>query len=524
MAGPQPWFEATGVEKAFGGQRALKGVDLSLQRGEVVGLIGENGAGKSTLLNIICGTLSADAGELRLRGEVVNPRTYHEANALGIFRVFQDPALIDSRPVFENMFFGWEQLFRSRIGGLRRDRMRRLSAQVLARAGVADIDVRRPVGQLTPGARQSLDIARVTGLADLLEIEHPVVLFDEPTTALDSEHEENFLRMLEQLRDRATVVFVSHRLPEVLRTCGRVVVLKDGERVAARPTAEVNEGDLHRLMVGRVRTENYYREREQRDRPPGETRSARLVVEELSAPPGLASASFTVGVGEILGVAGTDGSGKTEIGEAIAGVIGATGGRIVVDGRQVGGGLAAAMAAGIAFVPADRQRNGLIQGASIAANIQLASLHDRFASRVGGVWRRREARRVAREYVERLGIVTTGIDAPVSSLSGGNAQKVLLAKWLLRDPVVLVLDTPTQGVDTGAREGIYELLRAIAARGTSIVLVSDDLPELIGLSNRIAVVTDGRLVRIVDAPADDKPTEHDLVAQMIPGSEAALAI
>jgi ABC-type sugar transport system ATPase subunit len=523
MAGQAPWFAARGVEKAFGGQRALKGVDLTLARGEVVGLIGENGAGKSTLLNIICGTLAPDAGTLLLRGEEIAPRTYHEANALGIFRVFQDPALIESRPVFENMFFGWERLFRSRVGGLRRDRMRRLSDEVLASAGVEGIDVRRPIGQLSPGARQSIDIARVIGLARLLEIEHPVVLFDEPTTALDSEHEENFLRMLEQLRDRATVVFVSHRLPEVLRTCGRVVVLKDGERVAERPTSEVGEGDLHRLMVGRVRTENYYREREQRDLPPGQTRSARLVVEDLSAPPGLRAASFEVGVGEILGIAGTDGSGKTEIGEAIAGVIDAAG-RITVDGRPVTPGLAGAMAAGIGFVPADRQRNGLIQGASIVSNLQLPSLHDRFATRIGGVWRRGQARRTAQEFVERLGIVSAGIDAPVSSLSGGNAQKVLLAKWLLRDPVVLVLDTPTQGVDTGAREGIYELLRAIAARGTSIVLVSDDLPELIGLSNRIAVVQDGRLRHIVDAPADDKPTEHDLVALMIPGAEAVLAI
>lgn len=516
-----PWFEAAGVEKAFGGQRALRGVDLRVERGEVVGLIGENGAGKSTLLNIISGTLAADAGSLHLRGEPVAPRSYHEANALGIFRVFQDPALVETLPVFENMFFGWERLFRGPAGNLRRDRMRRLSTRILERAGVGDIDVRTPVGRLSPGARQGIDIARVTGLAELLEIEHPLVLFDEPTTALDSEHEENFLRLLEQLRDRAAVVFVSHRLPEVLRACARVVILKDGEKVAERPTTGIGEGDLHRLMVGRVRTENYYREREQRDPPAGVRPSPRLVVEDLAARPTLRGAGFEVGVGEILGVAGTDGSGRTEVGEAVAGVIPHSG-RVVVDGRPVNGGLTGAVAAGIGFVPSDRPRNGLIQGASIVDNIQLASLHDRFATRAGGVWRRREARRVARHMVDELGIVAASIDAPVSTLSGGNAQKVLLAKWLLRDPVVLVLDTPTQGVDTGAREGIYEVLRRIAARGTAIVLVSDDLPELIGLSNRIAVVTDGRLTGVVDAPADDKPSEHDLVARMIPGGEAAL--
>ena len=182
--------------------------------------------------------------------------------------------------------------------------------------------------------------------------------------------------------------------------------------------------------------------------------------------------------------------------------------------------MAGAVAAGIGFVPADRQRNGLISGASIVDNIQLASLHDRFATSAGGVWRRKAARQVAHQFADELGIVAPSIDAPISSLSGGNQQKVLLAKWLLRDPAVIVLDTPTQGVDTGARESIYEVIRRIARKATAVVVISDDLPELIGLSNRVAVVTNGRLIRLVDAPAE-KPTEHDLVAWMIPGVEPA---
>jgi ribose transport system ATP-binding protein len=515
-----PWFEALGVRKSFGGQEALKGVDLAVAEGEVVGLIGENGAGKSTLLNVISGALAPDGGSLRLRGELIAPATYHEANALGIFRVFQDPALIDVLAVYENMFFGWESRFRTRAGTLARERMRAASREVLERAGVEGLDVRVPAGTLSPGARQSVDIARVTGLAELLGVEHPLVLFDEPTTALDHEHEENFLRLLRQLRGHAAVVFVSHRLVEVLQTCTRVVVLKDGEQVADRATSATSESDLHRLMVGRARTENYYRQREQRE--PLKGTPPRLALEQVSCQPGLREASFELSPGEVLGVAGTEGSGKRELGELIAGVRAPDSGRILINGRPLESGLPAAIAAGIGFVPADRQRNGLLARASVTDNIQLASLQDRFATRIGGVWRRNAARAAASEQVRDLSIVTVSIDTSVSALSGGNQQKVLLAKWLLRSPAVLVLDTPTQGVDTGAREGIYDLVRQVAAQGTAVVLISDDLPELIGLSNRVAVVTNGLLTRTIPSPAADKPNEHELVAWMIPGHEMAL--
>ncbi|HVW46383.1 MAG TPA: sugar ABC transporter ATP-binding protein [Solirubrobacterales bacterium] len=508
------WFEAEGITKSFGGQAALRGVDIGLGRGEVLGLIGENGAGKSTFLNIACGVFPPDAGTLRLHGETISPRSYHEANALGIFRVFQEPALIDVLPVYENMFFGWEDRFRTRAGVLARSRMRRRSRAVLEELGVAGIDVRRKVGGLTPGARQSLDIARVVGLAELLEIEHPVVLFDEPTSALDQEHEENFLRLLERLRDRAAVMFVSHRLPEVIRTCGRLVVLKDGEKTEERPSAGAVESDLHQMMVGRVREANYYRTEEQR---PAREGAPLLEVDDVTGAV-VRGASFSVAPGEVLGIAGTEGSGKRELGEIIGGVRPPLTGSIRLQGREYRGGIAGAVRRGIGYVPPDRQHNGLIMAASIVSNVQLPSLADRYATRLGGVWRRSAARRAAAAAVERLGIVTRGIDAPVSTLSGGNAQKVLLAKWLMRDPKLLVLDNPTQGVDTGAREGIYQLVRVAAAEGTTIVVIGDDLPELVGLSNRVLVITDGEIVESFDAPVDAKPAEGDVVARMIPGA------
>ncbi|WP_029112856.1 sugar ABC transporter ATP-binding protein [Mycobacterium sp. URHB0044] len=517
-AQPQLRLQATGIVKSFGANRALKGVDLTVGDGEVVGLIGENGAGKSTILNIVSGVLPYDSGSLLLDGREIAPNSYQEANKLGIFRVFQDAALIDSLAVYENVFFGWEHLFRTRAGGLDRRALRRAAVDALNEAGVDDVDVGAPTGRLTPGQKQSLDIARVTALAQLLQVQRPVVLFDEPTTALDSEHEDNFLRLLERLRGVAAVVFVSHRLPEIIESTDRITVFKDGESVADRPTAGVDENELHRLMVGRVRTENYYRQHTQRaiaaDTPP------RLVLESVGGAGVLKEASLEVAPGEIIGLAGTEGSGKRVLGEIIAGAVRPSRGRVLVNGKPVGGSIGDHVRAGIAYVPPDRNDKGLITTSSIADNIQLASLHDRFATRRVGLWAVGRARTVAQQYVKELGIVTDTIDAPVSSLSGGNAQKVLIAKWLLRQPDVLVLDEPTQGVDTGAREGIYDLLRQVAAAGTAVILVSDDLPELIGLSNRVAVITDGRLVATVDAPPGAKPDEHDLVALMIPGATA----
>ena len=518
-ADPAPRLETVALDKSFGGQHALREVGIAVHDGEVVGLIGENGAGKSTLLNVLSGVLAADAGELRLDGVTVRPRDYRAANRLGIFRVFQEPALVDSLRVYESMFFGWESLFRTRLGTLDRTALRRAAEAALEREGVGRIAVGERVGRLSQATRQSVDIARVTALAEQLGIERPIVLFDEPTSALDSAHEENFLRLLEDLRGRATVLFVSHRLPEILRTCARVIVLKDGRKVAERSTENVAEDELHRLMVGRVRTANYYRQGAQLELPEAGAAAARLRIDSLTVPGALADVSLGVAAGEILGIAGTDGSGKRELGAAIAGALPVARSSILLDGRPLPGGVPAAVGAGIAYIPAERARDGLIVKDSIARNIQLPSLRDRFATRIGGVWRRRAGRAAATASVKQLGIVARGIDAPIMTLSGGNQQKVLLAKWMLRSPRVIVLDGPTQGVDSGAREGIYDLIRDAAARGSAIVLISDDLPELIGLSNRVAVVTHGSVSEIVPAPADAKPDEHALVALMVSGGE-----
>ena len=512
-AAAPPRLSMRGISKAFGGQPALRQVDLDVADGEVIGLIGENGAGKSTLLNIACGVLGADSGEVRIDGRAVSLSSYQDANQLGLFRIFQDPALIDELRIYENVFFGWERLFRNRAGMLNRSALQRASATALAGAGLPDVNVTRPLRELSRGERQQLDVARVIALAERLDIARPIVLFDEPTTALDHEHANAFLELLGQLLGRAAVVFVSHRLPEILRTCSRVVVLKDGLNAGERLASETDEGQLHQLMVGRQRTSNYYRQDEQRAAA-GPDRS-QLELSAVSVDTTVSQVSLRVAPGEILGLAGTDGSGKRELGEAIAGARPVGSGQVSVDGQPLSPGIGAAVARGIAYVPPDRLDSGLIAGASVVSNVQLASLADRFATRLGGVWRRGQARAAVTKVADDLGIVCGSIDADVSTLSGGNQQKVLLAKWLLREPRVVVLDNPTQGVNTGAREGIYRLIRNLARQGAAVVLISDDLPELIGLSNRIAVVTLGRVVTEIPAPASAKPDEHEVVRWML---------
>ncbi|WP_193047868.1 sugar ABC transporter ATP-binding protein [Mycolicibacterium baixiangningiae] len=513
-----PHLRITGLSQSFGSHRALRDVSLDLDRGQVLGLIGENGAGKSTLLNIVSGVLAPDAGTVELAGEPIRPRSYQEANRLGIFRVFQDTSLVADLTIAENLFFGWEALFRNRFGLIDHQRRRREAAEALEQVGLTDIDVRRPVSTLAVGARQGLDIARATTLARKLEIEAPVVLFDEPTTALDQSHEENFLRLLKRLEGWASVVFVSHRLQEILRSTHRIVVLKDGQVSGGLPTVDADEDTLHRLMVGRVRTANYYRQPAQ----PNPNQVARLRAHGISVLPLVAGVSLEVAGGEILGLAGAEGSGKRVIGEAVAGAVARDGGTVEVDGEAITpSSVSAAVDRGLVFVPADRKDKGLILSASISDNLQLPILDRRYRTRLG-LWDRAAARRDAQRVIDQLGVVTRTIDTPVSALSGGNQQKVLIAKWLGPDPKVVVLDNPTQGVDTGAREGIYELIRGIAASGAAILLISDDLSELIGLSDRIGVVVDGAVTEYVDAPGDAKPDEHSIVAKMIATPTPAL--
>jgi ribose transport system ATP-binding protein len=500
-------LDLKGISKAFAGKTALADVSLRLDEGQVVGLVGENGAGKSTLLKIMSGNLRADSGSIAVRGREVELRSYQDANRAGIFHIYQDLALVPTMSVYENVLLAHEARF-SRFGAIDNRAMRARVAGWFEEFGHGRIDVSRKIQDLDFSTRQVIEIIKAFALAELLGIEMPVMLLDEPTAALTGDEVEFLMGLIEKTRGRASIIYVSHRLSEVLKLSDSLYVLKDGSVVASMPVGDVTEGQLHERMVGRTRQEFFYREHLQRAPDP----EIVLDVRDLSQSERFARVSFSLRAGEILGVAGLLGSGKSDVARALAGDAPDAIGRIVVSGREIRAPSVAAMnEAGVGYLPPDR-REGVIPVLSVAVNMTLARLTRRDAKMLLDP---RAELKDAEDFIRTLAIKTPGATAPASALSGGNQQKMLLARWLMRNPKVLVLDNPTNGVDAGAKEEIYGVLRSIAAQGIGILLVSDDLPEIIGLSNRILVMRGGEIIREINAPPDAKPSEVDVVTHMV---------
>ena len=505
-----PLLETREISKSFENTHALRSVSLHVAAGEIIGLIGENGAGKSTLLHIISANLKPDAGSVFVRGSRATFRNPREANLAGVFHIYQELALVPHLPVYENLFLSHEDRF-SRFGVVNRSNMRERARDILAEFGHERIDPSPAVDTFDFSTRQVIEIVKAFALSELLEIESPIVLLDEPTGRLNREEAEFFTDFVRQVRERAAIVFVSHRLAEVLELSDRVYVLRDGAVTAEATPGEASDRDLHRLMVGRERAELFYQEHLQREPRPESV----LETRNLTRPGSFHGVDLTVNAGEIVGVAGLVGSGKSDLGSAIFGALPHTTGEIVVADEPVGQHtIAAAAKAGIGYVPPDRHSEGIILGLPVSWNISLAELASGDGQNVlldiGG------EEEQAHRYVEQLGIKTASTHALARTLSGGNQQKVLLARWLRRNVLkVLILDNPTHGVDAGAKEDIYKALRAIAEEGVAILLISDDLLELIGLSNRILIMKDGAVVTEVAAPVDAKPDEVDLVAHML---------
>lgn len=499
-----------GLSRFFEGVAALSGMTMEVRRGEIVGLVGENGAGKSTLLNLLSGSLRPDEGRIEVRGRATELADYRQATEQGIFRVFQELALLPNVPVYENMFLAHEGRFQT-AGFLNRGRMRQAAGRVLEEFGHGWIDPTASTGALDFPSRQALDIIRAFALAELLEIETPILLLDEPTSALTRQDVGFVMDLLRDVRPRAGVVFVSHRLTEVLELSDRIYVLKDGQQVAETTPGDTTEAQLHELMVGRLRDVHFYKESRQR-RP---ELAPVLEVHGLTRAPEFADVSLSVHRGEILGVGGVLGSGKSSMARALLGALPNTTGAVEVEGRGLPRrwSVRDMVHAGVGYLPPDRNTDGLIVDFPVAWNISLA----RVAMATDGhltVHKGRE-RSKARDLVERLAIKTRSVSVPAKQLSGGNQQKVALARWLALGVKLLVVDNPTRGVDAGAKEQIYELMRSLADAGVAFLVVSDDLLELIGLSNRILVMKDGRIAGQIDTPPEDKPTESQLVAQMV---------
>lgn len=494
------------IHKSFAGVQALRDVSIEVRPHEVVGLIGENGAGKSTLMRLLAGVHRPDAGTIDIDGKPVTLRTPREANAHGIGMVFQEQSLLANMSVADNLFLGQEAAF-TRFGILNARRRRAAARRLLDKVSL-DIDPATPTAELGFAARQMVELAKALALED--HIDRPlVILLDEPTSVLESRDIEILFARMRSLRVRASFVFVSHRLEEVLQVSDRVYVMKDGAVVAERAADAVSVPELHRMMVGRGLHSEYYREA--RQRPP----SPRIVLQArgLEVAGAYRGVDFDLHEGEVLGIAGVIGSGREELTRTLFGFLPQSAGTLAVQGKAtVLRSPSDAVAHGIGYIPRERRVEGLVMFLSVAANVTLARLGA--VLRLGLIDHGRE-RALAEDWVQRLAIRTPGVNASCRNLSGGNQQKIVLARWMTAKSRILVLDHPTRGLDVGAKEAVYELIRTLSEDGVAVVLTSDTLEETIGLSHAIVVMRDGTITGRFAAPAGGKPSQIDLVAHMV---------
>ena len=478
MPGPlTPLLEMRGICKGFPGVRALDDVSLTVGGGEVLGLVGENGAGKSTLMKVLAGVLRPDAGSIVLDGQPFTPRRPRDALDAGVVVIHQELSLVPDRSIADNLFLG--HLPRGRLGFVRRAVRDEAAMALLARVGL-DSPPRRPVRELGIGERQLVEIARA------LSRRARVIVMDEPTAALSGGEVRALFGTIRGLRALGVgIVFISHHLEEVFAICGQVTVLRDGRTVATRPTPEWTRDGLVQAMVDRPITAMFPKAEAAIGGPV-------LQVSGISVPGRVREVGFSVRAGEIVGLGGLMGAGRTEVLKAIYRAWPGASGQVRVAGRAVrGGGPRRAMAAGIAFVPEDRKAEGLILPFSLRDNFALSTL-GRFA------WARAFLRggrmaAAARRAVEALRIRTPGIGQAVQGLSGGNQQKVVLARALEVKPRVFLLDEPTRGIDVGAKVEVYRLIGELAQRGAAVVIASSDMLELLGICDRIVVMRGGRV-------------------------------
>jgi ribose transport system ATP-binding protein len=478
---PPPLLDVRGVRKHFPGVQALDGVSLHVSSGEVLAVVGENGAGKSTLMKILAGIYSPDGGELRLDGRSVRFAGVAAAMACGIVLIHQELNLAPNLGVAANLFLGREEVVGGPLGWLARGRMDRAARTLLERVGLS-VAPGRLVGDLPPGQRQLVEIARA------LSLDARLIIMDEPTSSLTQRETDQLYTVIEELRrSGVAVVYISHRLGEVRRVADRVTVLRDGRNAGDLDRAEINHDAMVRLMVGRDLRQFYPRRH-----GPNPDAPTRLTLEQVTyagGPP--VPVSFSVSAGEIVGLAGLVGAGRTELAEALFGIRRVTGGRVLLDGSPFRARHPRrAVAAGLLLVPEDRHHHGLVLEESVRDNLALPNLHA--VSALGWMLPGREAA-LARDLMRRLDIRAAGAGQPAGQLSGGNQQKVVLGKWVARQPRVFILDEPTRGVDVGARSEIYALMDRLAGAGTAILMISSDLEEVLGMSDRVLVLHEGRL-------------------------------
>ena len=493
---PEPVLAVEGLSKSFPGVRALHDVRFDVYAGEVHALLGENGAGKSTLIKIVSGVYRPDAGTIRVDGREVHFAGPQEAQAAGIATVFQELLLFPDLTVAENIFLGHAP--RSAWGGIDWAAMRVRAAEILASLDIHELDVTAPVSTLSVANRQRVEIAKA------LSLNARVLIMDEPTAALPEADVLRLFAIVRNLRARGVgVVYISHRMAEIFTLADRVTVLRDGEFVATREVARTSEPELITMMVGRVIDHLF---------PKLATKPGEPVVEvrDLVSPPVVRGVSFTVRTGEIVGLAGLIGSGRSEVAQTIFGISPATSGEIRLAGKAVRITSAGqAKRHGIAYVPEDRGSQGVIRAMTLRQNVSLAVL--RWIARQGFIDRDAEEK-LAADAIARFSIRARGPEQIVGKLSGGNQQKVVLGKWLATKPKLLIMDEPTRGIDVGAKAEIHRLMSELAAQGLAVLMISSELPEILGMSDRILVMREGRIAaEFARGDADQETIAHAMM-------------
>ena len=483
MTNSEPLLCMSGICKRFPGVQALQDAHLEVVPGEVHVLLGENGAGKSTLMKVLCGQYATDAGVVTLAGDTIRPESPIEAERLGLVMIHQELNLVPGLSVAENIFLGHEP---SRGGLIQTETMRRISRELLHRLG-CDVAPDTPVASLSVAEQQLVEIARA------LREKARLLVMDEPTAALSDVEIDALFEVIRTLcEDGVPVIYISHRMKEIFRIGHRVTVMRDGRTVGTRQVDATDVGELVQLMVGRTIAEQITK----REVPIGDTV---LKVDGLGREGVLSPIDLHVCSGEIVGVAGLMGSGRTELARAIFGADPVDSGSVTVAGTTLSPPTPRdSIAAGLGFLTEDRKRQGLVLQCSVTENITLTSLDD--VSRFGVLDLGAESRR-ARTLVDKLNIRTTSVDQEVVDLSGGNQQKVVLARWLAARCRVLLFDEPTRGIDVGAKAEIYELIGELVDQGVAVILITSEMPELLGLSDRIAVMHEGSLQAVLSREA-----------------------
>ncbi|MFE3407804.1 sugar ABC transporter ATP-binding protein [Streptomyces mirabilis] len=494
MSNQDELLRIEGIRKTFPGVVALDSVDFDLRRGEVHVLLGENGAGKSTLIKMLSGAYQPDSGRVLVDGEEVRVHGAQDSERLGIATIYQEFNLVPDLTVAENIFLGRQP---RRYGLIDRKRMEAEAAELLERVGVS-VSPRARVRELGIARLQMVEIAKA------LSLNARVLIMDEPTAVLTSEEVEKLFAIVRRLReDGVGIVFITHHLEEIAALGDRVTVIRDGKSVGQVP-ASTTEDELVRLMVGRSIEQQYPRVRAAGDDGSGTTL---LTVEGLTRDGVFHDVSFEVRAGEVVGIAGLVGAGRTEVVRAVFGADPYDKGTVKVAGSALRRhDVNAAMAAGIGLIPEDRKGQGLLLDASVEENLGLVTMR---AATHGGLVDLKGQRAAAARIAEQLGVRMAGLGQHVRTLSGGNQQKVVIGKWLLADTKVLILDEPTRGIDVGAKVEIYQLVNELTAAGAAVLMISSDLPEVLGMSDRVLVMAQGRIAGELSA---DEATQDSVMA------------